>query len=433
MNTLTECPRYSCALGGALSTAKALHRVIPILHCGPGCGMMLYNGQNFIAGYAGGGYIGGALIPSTNTYERDIVFGGEKRLKQIITSAVEVLEGDLYIVLTGCTADIIGDDVPAVIAEFAERNVPVAFALSGGFSGTNYHGYDRVWDALARQVAVPAPRDPRLVNLFGIVPAQDVFWQGNAEEIARVLAALGLTGNTFMTHRQGVEHVKRSAGAALNIILSPWLAEGVVARYQERFGVPSVRFPGVPVGPTATAAFLRGVTAALGLDPDATERLIAQEAQYTYDYFDRAGMVFTGFGIQHRIAVIGDSGTVTSVLQFLVNDFSQIPALAVITDEPPAGHRAGIEHALTHLEYAAPPRVAFTSDQWSAAQAVKAAGATYILGSSLDKEIAQELGVPHLSVSFPITDRLVLNRAYAGYRGSIALVEDFITPCVAAL
>jgi len=31
-------------------------------------------------------------------------------------------------------------------------------------------------------------------------------------------------------------------------------------------------------------------------------------------------------------------------------------------------------------------------------------------------------------VSFPVTDRLVMNRAYAGYRGSITLVEDLFTP-----
>ena len=433
MNILTESPRYSCALGGALSTAKALHRVIPILHCGPGCGMMLYNGQNFIAGYSGGGYVGGATVPSTNTYERDIVFGAEKRLRQTIASTIEVMDGDLYVVLTGCTAEIIGDDVPSIVAEFAEQHVPVAHASTGGFSGTNYHGYEKLWEALAQQVAVAGPRAPHLVNLFGMVPAQDIYWLGNTEEIARLLGLLGLTVNTFVTQRQGVEQVKQSARAALNIVLSPWLAEGVLTRYQQKFGVPSLRYPGPPIGPTATAEFLRAVAAALNLDSATVERVIAAEDQYTYDYFDRAGMVFTGFGIQHRIAVIGDSSTVTGVLRFLVNDFSQIPAVAVITDAPPEAHRPAIIQTLTQLEYAAPPPVVFTSDQWSVAQAVKAAGATYILGSSLDKEIAQDLGVPQLSISFPVSDRLVLNRAYAGYRGSITLVEDFISPCVAAL
>lgn len=80
------------------------------------------------------------------------------------------------------------------------------------------------------------------------------------------------------------------------------------------------------------------------------------------------------------------------------------------------------------MEYIDSPKVAFTKDQWEIKNEIIKAGPTYILGSTLDKEVAQELSVPFQSVSFPVTDRLVMNRAYAGYRGSITLVEDLFTP-----
>ena len=35
-----------------------------------------------------------------------------------------------------------------------------------------------------------------------------------------------------------------------------------------------------------------------------------------------------------------------------------------------------------------------------------------------------ELGVPFLQISFPVADRVVLNRCYAGYRGAATLLED---------
>jgi len=144
MATIAENPRYSCALGGAMTTVSSLYRVIPILHGGPGCGMMLYNGQNFVGGYCGHGYVSGAAVPSTNTYEKEIVFGAEDRLRQVLTTTREVMDGDLYFVITGCTADIIGDDVAAIVSEFREIGAPVAYASTAGFKGTNYQGYEAV-------------------------------------------------------------------------------------------------------------------------------------------------------------------------------------------------------------------------------------------------------------------------------------------------
>jgi nitrogenase molybdenum-iron protein beta chain len=396
--------------------------------------MQLFNGQNYVAGYQGYGYAGGASVPSTNTYEREVVFGGEGRLRQIIGSTLEVIDADLFVLLTGCTAEIIGDDIKAVVDGFAGSAVPIAYAETGGFKGNTYYGYDAVLDALARQVVEPvAEREPRTVNVFGVVPSQDLLWQGNLEEIARLLRGIGLNVNTFLTGRQGLEHIRRSSAAALNIVLSPYLAEAALATYEERFGTPSLRYLGVPIGPTATTEFLELVAERLELDANAVRAFIDAETAYAYEYFDKSSLVVTGFSYQHRFAVIGDSATAIGVTRFLANDFGQLPAIAVITDEPPEEAREAIVRALQSLEYGDPPPVTFRGDLWSISDAVKQVAPTYILGSSLDKDLAAELGALHRSVSFPATDRLVLNRAYAGFRGSITLVEDYLAPGLAPL
>ena len=49
---------------------------------------------------------------------------------------------------------------------------------------------------------------------------------------------------------------------------------------------------------------------------------------------------------------------------------------------------------------------------------------TLLVGSSLEQEIALERDIQCHVMSFPISDRLVLNRTYSGYRGSLTLVED---------
>ncbi|MFA6342056.1 MAG: nitrogenase component 1 [Fibrobacteraceae bacterium] len=434
MNTIAERPRYSCSLGGAITTAASVYRVVPVLHAGPGCGMQLFNGIGYVAGFQAPAYIGSSALPSSNTRERDVVFGGEDRLRNLLRSAQEVMDADLYLVLTGCTAALIGDDVESIIEEFRTQGVSIAHASTPGFKGTTYHGYDIVWKAFLDQVVKPPRRRyARLVNIFGIVPGQDAYWQGTLEEIERLLKGLGLEVNTFHTHRQGIKSIHRASEAALNIVLSPWLAQETVDTFQKTFGIPYLRFAGVPVGPTDTEAFLWKVATALEIPQRSAKQSIDREIRWIYDQFEKASLAFTGFDFRHRFAVLGDSGTTIGILRFLANDFGQIPVLAVINEDPPEKIRENIREELSKLEFVQTPEILFTTDPWQAHEKLREIHPSFVLGSSLDKSIAQEIGALHASVSFPITDRLILSRTYSGIRGSAYLIEDFFAPALTAL
>ena len=47
-----------------------------------------------------------------------------------------------------------------------------------------------------------------------------------------------------------------------------------------------------------------------------------------------------------------------------------------------------------------------------------------LLGSSNEREVGLQKDIQFLLASFPMSERLVLNRAYAGYRGSLTFTED---------
>jgi nitrogenase molybdenum-iron protein beta chain len=47
-----------------------------------------------------------------------------------------------------------------------------------------------------------------------------------------------------------------------------------------------------------------------------------------------------------------------------------------------------------------------------------------IIGSSNEEEVSSLKEVQFIVAAFPIKDRLIFNRAYAGYRGSLTLIED---------
>ncbi|MEA4846002.1 MAG: nitrogenase component 1 [Clostridiaceae bacterium] len=266
------------------------------------------------------------------------------------------------------------------------------------------------------------PRQGNLVNLFGFVPYHDPFWAGNLEELTRILSRLGLQVNTFFTQRQGIENIRTSSAAALNIIVNPWLLKGAAQQYEERFGVPSLRIPGLPIGATDTSAFVRAVGDALKLKKELVEQVIKIEEDYVYSYLEQ----IVGVLSWKRFAVVGDANYAVGLTRFLANDLSFSPVVTIVSDRMYRQEdKARITRQLMELEYVKPPDIVFEADQYEITRALQAhEGITLLLGSTNEREYASRHDIQCNVVSFPITDRLVLNRTYAGYRGGLTLIED---------
>ena len=229
--------------------------------------------------------------------------------------------------------------------------------------------------------------------------------------------------NTFFTKHQGIDVVEHCSEAALNVIVNPWLFKGPAEKFEKKFGVPSLRFPFFPIGATDTTRFVREVASALKLDNSLVEKVIKEEEDYVYSYLAQS----IGALSWKRFAVAGDASSAIAVTRYLANDYSFTPELVIVT-EPifrPADKERILEN-ITKLEYAAAPRVVFASDQWEINQAILNGGEeiTLLVGSTNEKEAALEKGIQFLNGTFPMNERLVFNRTYCGYRGSLTFTED---------
>ncbi len=423
MSVVTESPRGTCVLGGINSVLSAVDKLCPIYHSGPGCCMQTSAGE---AGQAGGRsphFLSSVSLPSSNMLEREVVFGGVDKLRTTIEGAVEIIDADAYFVLTGCTAGIIGDDIKSVTSEFLEKGIRVYPIETPGFAGDSYLGYEAAFQTfLTYLVEEKLPKQSNLVNLFGIMPYHDPFWEGNLEELTRILKKLGLKVNTFFTEHQGIEAIRTSSAAVLNIIVNPWLLKSAAKEYEERFGVPSLRIPGIPFGATDTSAFIRQVGNTLNLDNELVEDIINQEEDYVYSYLETA----IGALSWKKFAVVGDSNTAIGVTRYLANDYSFTPTITIITDPVfRAEDKERIENQIRDLEYANPPEIVFETDQYRITKALERhEDITLLIGSTNEREIALVKDIQCSVISFPITDRLIFNRTYAGYRGSLTLIED---------
>ena len=420
--------RNVCALG-ALQSVVAIERAIPIIHAGPGCGQKLWSGLANGNGFQGAGYVGGHSVPCTNATEQEVVFGGEDKLRETVANALKVMDGDLFVVLTGCTSDIVGDDVGEVVRGFKADGAPIVYVELGGFKGDNYYGQDLLWDAIIDQFLEPADEKvPGLVNIFSVLPYQDPYWTGTLHAIASLLRSIGLTPNVIYGPGEGVASVRKIPSAQFNLLLSPWLGLKSVRRLEEKFGTPFLHYPTLPIGATETGSFLRAVGEYAGVPSATVEETIRREEARYYYYVERsADLLFETRFLPGHFVTIADSFYALGLTRFLINDLGLIPEVQFVTEAVPEEYRPLIDAEFAKFDEALVSPVHYGADGGTVRDEL--AKHTFrerplILGSSWDRVAARELNGYPLSVSMPVTDRLVLSKTYAGYEGALRLTED---------
>lgn len=438
-----ERAKSTCALGGALVTISSLPKAIPIVHASGGCATMLAGTYNLGSGYMGSGYCSGQMTPTSNIVEKDIVFGGEERLEEQIANTIKVVDGDLYFVVTGCQVEIIGDDAVGVVKRFQDSGTFVLGANTPGFKGDGFAGYDVVLSTLAADFVAPQTvKDQRTVNILGIMPGQDVFYRGNIRGITRLLRRLGIKANTFFGDGESIEKIRQYGNAGLTLVFSEKYGIAPAQVFEEKHQIPYITLD-LPIGETRTDAFLRAVGKQLNLDPQAVEDLIAEEKQYYYSYLERILEIYGDIDFQRYAIVSADINYAFPLISFLADDLGWVPHLVVINDELDDLQRRRFEQKFLWLTSEAKPKVIFEPhtgqllrhirESWpqnSNEKYYNSLSPAFVVGSSLEGNVAANIGASFLSVAFPVTNRAVLDRGYTGYRGGLTLAEDVFSALV---
>ncbi|MFP3153810.1 hydrogenase [Lachnospiraceae bacterium ZAX-1] len=426
MAKILDQPRYKCALA-AMQTVHAIPGAIPVLHSGPGCASKL----NDNAGTSG--TFSPNIFPCTSVSEKEIVFGGDNKLRDTLTNALKVIDAELFVALSGCTAEIIGDDIEEVVKEFSEQEKAVVFAKTPGFKGNNYEGHDWILTAIFDQYLPDITPDVEkgLVNLFAGPPIQDPFWLGNLRELEKLVNALGLKANTIFGHGRGIPKLDKIPNAEFNILVSPWVGLESVKFLKEKYGTPYLHYPVLPIGAFESTKFLRAVQEFTKSDPVLFEDFIqAQESEYYY-YIERYADIFLEMRIMSkRFVVVSDAQYSIGVTKFLVNDLGMFPPTQFITDDTPEEYRPLIEAEFHKLNYDIKADVEFSTDGHAIHEAIRKTdfgGTPLILGSCWESYLAQDLKANYVNISYPVMERLIMNSTIAGYAGGLKLLEDIYT------
>ena len=434
-NSYVEQPRYSCAIG-AMQSVVAIPKAVPILHSGPGCGEMVSGFFERSRGYAGGD-----TAPCTNFNEKDVVFGGIDKLRDIITNTYKILDTDLQVVLTGCTGGIVGDDIEGLVQEFQDEGRPIVAVDTPGFKCNNFVSHSHVVNAIINQYVAEHDdydeyrTEKKTVNLFASIPYQDPFWKGNIREYKRLLEGVGLKVNVlFGPESGGVKEWQTIPEANFNILVSPWYGKPIVDNLKGKYGQPYLWFHHIPIGANETERFLREVYAfgnenGAELSEKKIEAFLKKEINAYYQEIDNLAtfLLEFRFGLPNFAHVFHDASYVVGIAKFLLHEVGIIPKELFITDNTPEKYQKDIEDDIASISDKKEIPVYFEPDAGKAQEKVREAthdGRGIILGSGWDQKLAEEKNYDYLPISIPNSVRLVLTTNYVGFSGGLRLIED---------
>jgi nitrogenase molybdenum-iron protein beta chain len=330
----------------------------------------------------------------------------------------------------------VGDDIGEVVRSFEGSAVPVLAADTTGFKGNNLWGHGQVLKALSDRFLEPAREVSSLqVNILGIVPYYDSFWEGTLEGIEALLRGIGLKPNIFYGRGKGLEDFKKIPAAAANLVIGPWVDLAFAEELKSRFGTPVLHFTHPPIGPTETAKFLRLLAEFFELDRSVVDAYLDAEDDRYY-YFIKRSLSYTyGCKVLPKEFIVNASASIAlATTKYLVNDLGLIPHKIYIPEDVPDQYQESIRLQFQDLEWTGEVPVVFTNDGGFAESEIRAENfinKPMVFGSVFDEGMAIDLSMNFVPISAPLGNFLVFDKNYLGHRGAIDLYSDVYSQVLA--
>jgi nitrogenase molybdenum-cofactor synthesis protein NifE len=200
------CAAYTWDIRGALSSGPNLHR----------------------------------LSFSTDMQEKDVVYGGEKKLAAAIRELAKAYTPKAVFVYATCIVGVIGDDVKAVckLAE-AELGIPVIPVDCEGFKGSKKAGYHAACDALMNHLVGTgdtADIKPHSINILGDFNLAGEIWM-----IEDYYKKMGVDVVCRITGDGRIDDIRKMHGAALNVVQCSGSVTRLAEQIKQKYGIPYIR------------------------------------------------------------------------------------------------------------------------------------------------------------------------------------------------
>lgn len=130
-------------------------------------------------------------------------------------------------------------------------------------------------------------------------------------------------------------------------------------------------------------------------------------------------------------AVISDSTYGLALNRFLADQLGFVPAIQVITDNPPEKYRKQISNQFENLSEGVSTEVEYAEDGYTIDEIIRNTDfkgrAPIIFGTSWDRDLSKELKGYIMEIALPVSNEIVIDRCYVGYRGALTFLERLYT------
>jgi len=255
-----------------------IHDILHITHGPIGCGYYSWLTRRNMAKSVNKGdtnYLQYAM--STDMLEEQIVFGGEKKLKQAIQEAFDIFKPKAISIYSTCPVGLIGDDVHAVAKEMKETLGINVFAFScEGYRGVSQSaGHHIANNGVFKHIVglddTPQTH-PYTINVLG-----EYNIGGDSWEIDALLRKCGIHVVSTLSGDVNYEQIKNAHTAHLNTIMCHRSINYMAEMMEKKFGIPWIKVNFI--GADQTAKSLRKIAAFFESKEltDRVEEVIAQE------------------------------------------------------------------------------------------------------------------------------------------------------------
>ncbi|MDR0883477.1 MAG: nitrogen fixation protein NifE [Oscillospiraceae bacterium] len=219
-----------------------------------------------------------ARVLVTNLDERDIVHGGEAKLRKALHLAWERYAPKLIFVFTSCASGIIADDVDAISTEVNEELTDtkiIPIHCEGFKSKVCASGYDAAFLAITKYVLADTPRGETIPGLLNLFAPPTVSYMDQLE-IERILGDIGIQAN-YIPFYSSLEKIQKLPRAQGSTAICKVFADEFMKELEDRYGIPYSHTI-MPIGTRNTDRWLRGVAKIMGKEEEA-EAYIARERE----------------------------------------------------------------------------------------------------------------------------------------------------------
>ncbi len=175
---------------------------------------------------------------STDLREKDVIFGGERKLEAGIEEIALKYHPRLLFVYATCIVGVIGDDVDAVCKSMSKKyDMQVIPVKSPGFSGNKATGYKMACNAIMQLLLPYKNREKRNgINILG-----DFNLAGEMWIIKNYMKEIGIDVVATFTGDSSYENMIKAPAARLNIVQCAGSSTYLANRMQEEMDIPYIK------------------------------------------------------------------------------------------------------------------------------------------------------------------------------------------------